>query len=182
VIEGISATLHEKHPREEEHSRRVSGLAVQLGKALHLEDSVLVNLQTAGLLHDIGKIALDYRMIEKSSGLTEEEYAEVKKHSEIGYRILMTSGSFGDITGMVLSHHERMDGKGYPRQLKAGEIMLEARILCICDAFDAMTSNRPYRQALSVQEAVDELRRGSGQQFDGSLVKVFIEEVIGLMA
>ena len=179
VIEGISATLHEKHPREEEHSKRVSALAVQLGKKLHLEDSVLVNLQTAGLLHDIGKIALDYRIIEKTSKLTEDEYNEIKKHSEVGYRILMTSGSFGDITGMVLSHHERMDGKGYPRQLKAEQISLEARILCICDAFDAMTSDRPYRQALSVPSAVNELLRESNHQFDGELVSVFIEEVIG---
>lgn len=178
VIEGISATLHEKHPGEEEHSKRVSHYALELGKALCLEDNVLVNLQTAGLLHDIGKIAIDYRIIEKNQKLTAEEYFEVKKHSEIGYRILMTSGSFAEIAEMVLSHHEKIDGTGYPRQLHNNQICIEAKILCICDAFDAMISDRPYRQSLSINEAVEELISGSGKQFDSHLVTLFIEKVI----
>jgi len=179
VIEGISATLHEKHPGEEDHSKRVSHYAIELGKALQLEDNILVNLQAASLLHDIGKIAIDYSIIEKEDELTEEEYVEVKKHSEIGYRILITSGSFSEIAEIVLSHHEKVDGTGYPRQLTRHQISIEARILCICDAFDAMTSYRPYRQSLSVDEAVEELIRGSGKQFDSDLVTVFIDKVIG---
>lgn len=179
VIEGISATLHEKHPGEEEHSKRVSDYALALGKALLLEDNVLVNLQTAGLLHDIGKIAIDYQIIEKTQKLTAAEYTEVQKHSEIGYRILMTSGSFAEIAEMVLSHHEKIDGSGYPRQLHNNQICIEAKILSICDAFDAMISNRPYRQPLSQNEAVAELIRGSGKQFDCHLVSVFVEKVIG---
>ncbi len=180
VIEGISATLHEKHPGEEDHAKRVSYFALELGKALQLESSVLANLQAASLLHDIGKIAIDYKLIEKETALTAEEYFEIKKHSEIGYRILCTSGSFSEIAEIVLSHHEKIDGTGYPRQLTKDQICLEARIICICDAFDAMTSPRPYRDSLSIEEAVDELIKESGKQFDAELVDVFVHRVITL--
>ncbi|WP_422484594.1 PAS domain S-box protein [Gudongella sp. DL1XJH-153] len=179
VILTMLSTLHEKHPREEEHSRRVSELSYELGKAIGLKDDRLNLLKTAGLLHDIGKIAIDYSIIEKPGALTEEEYLEVKKHPEIGYRILKSSIEYEDIAKTVLYHHEKIDGSGYPKGIKEREIPLESKIISIVDAYDAMISSRPYKiRQKTKEEAIRELERCSNTQFDLDLVKVFIEKVI----
>lgn len=174
VINSIMATLHEKHPREEEHSKRVSKYAIMLAKQIELDSDKIVNIQMAGILHDIGKLAIDYSILDKVSALTESDYDEIRKHPSIGFRILSSSGVFGDIAEIVLMHHERVDGQGYPRQLKNTEISIEAKILYVCDAYDAMTSDRPYRKSLTKEEAIDELIRGRGTQFDEKLVDAFL--------
>jgi HD-GYP domain-containing protein (c-di-GMP phosphodiesterase class II) len=132
-------------------------------------------LETAGMLHDIGKIALDYSILEKAGSLTKEEYDAVKKHPEVGYRILSSAGVYQEILEGVLYHHERYDGRGYPEGLKGEEIPLLARILTVCDAYDAMRSDRPYRKALTKNEAVKELESCSGTQFDPKITHFFIK-------
>lgn len=145
---------------------------------LQFDEALVVKMKTAGLLHDIGKIAIDYSILDKSCQLTEKEYQEIKKHSEIGFRILRDSAEFGDIADIILSHHERVDGKGYPRGLSNHQIRLESKMLAMCDAFDAMISERPYKEKSSIKDAVNELMVHADTQFDGKLVKVFVERVV----
>lgn len=175
AIYTIINTLHEKNKREEQHSKRVSELSYELGKALKLSDREINELKTIGLLHDVGKIAIDEKILNKEGRLTPEEYAEMQKHPEIGYRILSAVNEMSEIAEYVLAHHESFDGKGYPKGLKGEEIPYLARIITVADAFDAMTSDRTYRKAMTYEEAYDELRRVSGIQFDSTIVETFIE-------
>jgi len=131
-------------------------------------------------LHDIGKIAIDEAILNKPGKLTDEEWETIKRHPEIGFRIISTAPEYSEIARDILSHHERFDGKGYPRGLKGEEIPIRARIVSIADAYDAMISKRTYRDPLSKEDAVNEIKRCSGTQFDPELVKIFvniIEEV-----
>ncbi len=175
VIDGVIATLHEKHPREEEHSKRVSNYMVMLAESFDLSENEVTTFRTAGLLHDIGKIAIDYSLLEQQRALTDAEYHEVKKHPEIGYRILKSAGSFAEVIEIVLSHHEKLDGTGYPRGLRGEQISFGARCLCVCDAYDAMTARRPYREPLSHKEACEELQKCVTSQFDPVVVEKFLQ-------
>lgn len=178
VINTIVNTLHEKSPREEQHSKRVSEICQSIGIAMGLSEIEIGRLKIAGLLHDIGKIAIEENIFNKPGRLTEQEYNEVKRHPDIGYRILSSSPSMLELAECVLAHHERWDGKGYPKGLKGGEIPIASRIIAIADAFDAMTSYRPYREAMSEEQAIDEICKNSGTQFDPVLAKVFIDKVL----
>lgn len=178
TINTIITTLHEKNKREELHSRRVSELCEKMGKALRFSEDKVKELEMAGLLHDIGKIAVEEGILNKPGKLTEDEWEEIRKHSEVGYRILSTVNDLSEMAEYVLDHHERWDGKGYPRGLKGEEIPLEARIIAIADTYDAMVSERSYRSALSKEFAVEELIRNKGTQFSPELVTVFVENVI----
>jgi len=124
--------------------------------------------------HDLGKVGVPDHILFKEGKLTEEEYEEMKKHSEIGYRIAQTSPDFHQIADWILKHHEWWDGNGYPLGLKAGEIPLQCRMLAIADAFDAMMNDRPYRQAKTLEETIAELRRCAGTQFDPILIEHFL--------
>ena len=175
----ILSTLHEKHQREEKHSKRVSQLAYSLGKGLEIKGDKLDKLKTAGLLHDIGKIAIDYSIIEKEGSLSDKEYKEIKKHPEMGYRILNSSMEYQDIAKIVLYHHEKIDGSGYPKGIKGNEIPIESKIISIVDAYDAMTSSRPYRpKGMSSEKAAQIIKENLGTQFDFEIGSFFIEEVI----
>ncbi|WP_434304707.1 HD domain-containing phosphohydrolase [Clostridium botulinum] len=178
TIGAIINTLHEKNKREEEHSHRVSMLCQDMGHALGLTESETEELKTIGLLHDIGKIAIEENILNKREELTEDEWQEIKRHPEIGYRILNTVNDMLEIAEYVLYHHERWDGKGYPKGLKGEEIPLQSRIITIVDAYDAMTSQRSYRNALREEIAIEELKINSGTQFDPELVRIFIEKVL----
>ncbi|WP_182629288.1 HD domain-containing phosphohydrolase [Clostridium chromiireducens] len=178
TIDTIINTLNEKNKREEEHSVRVSELCELMGKNIGLPERKIQELENAGLLHDIGKIAIEESILNKPGMLTEDEYNEIKRHPEIGYRILSTVNEMSEIAKYVLSHHEMWNGKGYPKGIKGLDIPIESRIIAIVDAFDAMTSERSYRKALSEEFAIAELRRNSGIQFDPELVNVFIEKVL----
>jgi diguanylate cyclase (GGDEF)-like protein len=177
TIGAIINTLYEKNKREEEHSHRVSEYCNYLGKAMNLPDGEIQELKTAGLLHDIGKIAIDENILNKPGKLTEDEYEELKRHPEISYRILSSVNDMSEIADYVLSHHERWDGNGYPKGLKGEEIPMKSRIIAIADAYDAMTSERAYRGALSKEVAVGELIKHSGTQFDAEIVKIFVEHI-----
>lgn len=178
TVNTIINTLNEKNKREEQHSVRVSELCEKIGASLGLPERKIHELKTAGLLHDIGKIAIEENILNKVGKLTIDEYKEIKRHSEIGYRILSTVNELSEIAEYVLLHHEMWDGNGYPKGLKGEEIPIESRIIAIADAYDAMTSERSYRKALSSKFARDELQRNAGTQFDSELVNVFIEKVI----
>jgi diguanylate cyclase (GGDEF)-like protein len=178
TIGAIINTLYEKNKREEQHSHRVSEYCSYLGKAMKLPDGEIQELKTAGLLHDIGKIAIDENILNKPGKLSENEWEELKRHPEISYRILSSVNDMSEIADYVLSHHERWDGNGYPKGLKGTEIPMKSRIIGVVDAYDAMTSERSYRSALSKEVAMEELIKNSGTQFDAEIVKIFIEKVI----
>lgn len=177
VIDNIIEALNSKSNREEVHSRHVSKLCERMGEALGLEEYKIKELKAFGLLHDIGKIAISDKILNKPDKLTENEWIGMKAHAEIGYRILNTNNDMSEIAEYVLAHHERWDGKGYPKGLKGEEIPLPARICAIADAYDAMISVRSYKSSLTAEVALAELRNNAGTQFDPELVRVFINQV-----
>lgn len=178
-IKSIIKVYHEKNPREEEHSYRVSALCEEFGKVLGLSDDDINKLKAISHLHDIGKIAIDEAILNKTDKLTNEEWEIIKKHPEIGARIISTSDEYAVIADDILAHHERFDGKGYPFGISGKDIPLRARIISIIDAYDAMTSDRPYRKALSQDETIQELLRCSGSQFDPDLIETFVNKILG---
>jgi diguanylate cyclase (GGDEF)-like protein/PAS domain S-box-containing protein len=180
AIYTIINTLHEKNPREELHSQRVSALSARMGEVLGMSEKEINELRTIGLLHDIGKIAISESILNKDGKLDEDEWLEMKRHPEIGYRILSSVNDMSDFAEYVLAHHERLDGKGYPKGLSEGSIPLQSRIITIADAYDAMTSERTYRSKISDADAAVEIRRCSGTQFDAGLARVFVERVLCL--
>ena len=179
TISAIISTLHEKNKKEGQHSRRVSALCKSMGEALGLSEHKIKELKLVGLLHDIGKIAIDENILNKSGKLTDDEWKEIKRHPEIGYRILSTVNDTSKIAEYVLAHHERWDGKGYPKGLKGEGISLQARIIAITDSYDVMITGRDYKKAFSEEEAINEIKRCSGTQFDLEIARVFIEKVLG---
>ena len=136
---------------------------------------ILNLLKLISELHDIGKIAIDDSILNKPGKLNDKEWEVIKKHPEIGYRILSATPEYSKIAQDILSHHERYDGKGYPRGLKGDEIPVRAKIIAIADAFDAMISDRPYRKAMTSSEAIEEIKRNTGTQFDPTVAKIFID-------
>jgi len=178
VIDAVINALHEKNPREEQHSKRVSEICQNIGKALMLPEIEIGKLKVAGLLHDIGKLAIDDGILNKQSRLTEQEWNEIRKHPAIGYRIISSSREMLDLAECIRLHHERWDGSGYPNGLKAEAIPVAARIIALADSYDAMTSVRPYRKKMSEEEAAEEIRRNAGTQFDPEIAAVFLDKVL----
>ena len=174
-IKTILHTLYVKNPREELHSRRVSGYCQKIGEVLNLRQDEINILRNMANLHDIGKIAIDEAILNKTTPLTPEEWVEIKKHPEIGYRLLLSSNEYADIAQDILHHHERYDGTGYPQGLKGKQIPFFSRIIAIADAYDAMTSERPYRHTLKHEEAIEEIKANYGTQFDPEIAKKFID-------
>jgi diguanylate cyclase (GGDEF)-like protein/PAS domain S-box-containing protein len=170
TINTIMHALHEKSPREREHSNRVSDLCKEIGTMLNLSDKEITELGLIGLMHDIGKIGISEAILNKEKKLTQAEWTEIKRHPEISYRILSASVNMAYIAEYVLCHHERLDGSGYPNGISGDAITLQTRILAVADAFDAMTSGRPYKTALSREEAFNELDRCAGTQFDPAVI------------
>lgn len=178
TIDLIMNTLYEKNTREMLHSKRVGTICEKIATAMNFGKDTVNQIRIAGLMHDIGKIGIDENILNNSESLNEMERGEIERHSEIGYRILSSVNEFSEIADYVLEHHERWDGKGYPRGLKEEEISIQARIITVADAYEAMTTDRPYRKALSMEEAMDEIRKYSGSQFDAQVVDVLIENVL----
>ena len=178
TIKLITKTLYQKNRREQLHCERVSKLCELIGNALRLSPDSVRELKMAGLLHDIGKIGIDESILNKRGKLTETEWSDMKRHPEIGYHILRSVNEFAPIAKYVLHHHERVDGKGYPRQLRDEDIPMQSKIICIADAYDAMTSHRPYREDLSLSEVIEEFKINAGSQFDPVILKVFIDQIL----
>lgn len=177
AITTIMRTLYEKNPREERHSSRVSELCQAIGKELKLSRIDIQKLKVVGMLHDIGKIAIEESILNKPGSLTKEEFEEIKKHPDIGFRILSSSFEMKELANLTLFHHERWDGKGYPQGLKGEEIPVLSRIISVADSYDAMTSDRPYRRALTKEEAIDQILENLGSQFDPRIAKAFVENI-----
>lgn len=178
TLRTIINTLYESSPREEWHSQRVASYAKRLSKALGYDERYQKDVEAAGMLHDIGKIAVGTEILEKKEKLTSEDWHELRKHPEVGYRILQNVSTLGDITHTILSHHEWYDGSGYPQGLCGESIPELSRIISVADAYDAMISDRPYRLALSVETAKQELEKKMGTQFDPRIARVFLDEVL----
>ncbi|PLY02361.1 MAG: hypothetical protein C0624_08790 [Desulfuromonas sp.] len=156
------------------HSERVTRYAMAIAEEMSLSAGALRELEQAAILHDIGKIGIDINLLHKKDKLDKEDVYTLQKHPEIGQRILEPIHFLCSISDIVAQHHERFDGAGYPGGLEGNQILLEARILAVADTFDAMTSNRPYRTARLREEAITEIRRMSGSQFDPSVVSAFL--------
>jgi diguanylate cyclase (GGDEF)-like protein len=170
--------LHEREPELERHLDGVAKLASVFGRQINLDAEEVDVLGRAAELHDVGKIAIPDEILHKSGELTEAEWDLMRKHPKIGERVLEAAPALGPVAKLVRSTHERWDGKGYPDQLAGREIPLGARAILICDAYNAMTEGRPYRAPMTSEEAVEELQRGAGTQFDPELVKTFAEKVV----
>lgn len=157
------------------HTWRVCRFAQALARELKWDESKLYQIEIGGLLHDIGKIGVDDSILRKPSPLTDDEYKRMKDHPELGAKILSNIDFLKPFIPYILFHQERYDGKGYPMQLKGKEIPAEGRLLAIADAFDAMTSDRPYRTGLSPLQAIEEIKSQAGKQFDPDMAEVFIK-------
>lgn len=135
-------------------------------------------IKLAGLRHDIGEIAIDDCILNKTDKLDDTEWAEIKRHPEIGYHILRSVNELAEIAKFVLEHHERWDGKGYPKGLKEEDISVQGRIIAVADAYSTMTSDKSFRKSLTPEEAINEIKRCAGIQFDKNIAKIFVEKVL----
>ena len=177
IISSIQAAMLEKSHETEAHSERLIRLVTMMGTRMALSQTDLDHLVLLATLHDIGKIGISEQILKKPGRLDDHEWQEMKKHPEIGARIALSTVSFAPIADYILSHHERWDGKGYPQGLAGSEIPLLSRILAVADAYDAMTQDRIYRKAMPHQDAIEEIRKNAGAQFDPQIALLFCDTV-----
>nr|WP_026885937.1 HD-GYP domain-containing protein [Clostridium beijerinckii] len=175
VVRSMVATLEAKDFYTYGHSTRVADMAYNLGKVLGMTEEELELIHIAGDLHDIGKIGVPDSVLNKPDSLEVDEWELMKKHSYIGYNILSKASTFEDISRIVLHHHERWDGKGYPKGLKEEEIPLASRILAVCDSIDAMKSDRPYRKSISDELCRDEIKKNEGIMYDSKIAECMLK-------
>lgn len=175
TLEALTTSIDAKDPYTCGHSERVAYLASHLASQIGLAKEVCERIHIAGLVHDVGKIGVPEAVLCKPGRLTDDEFALIKKHPEIGHQILHDIKLMDDVLPGVLYHHERYDGRGYPHQKKGEDIPLMARIIGLVDAFDAMSSNRTYRTAMNREKVLDEIRKGAGSQFDPALAEAFLK-------
>ena len=175
TLEALTASIDAKDTYTLGHSQRVAHLTQLLAEAVGLDEQVVTRMHVAGLVHDIGKIGVPEVVLTKPGKLTEEEFDWIRKHPEIGYRILKDIPRLRDILPGVLYHHERFDGQGYPEGIAGDDIPMVARLISLADAFDAMSSTRTYRATLSRPEVLQEILDCAGTQFDPELAPVFVK-------
>ena len=175
IIETILERLFEENPNERDHAKSVGELSAAIGRALKFSGARIEKLRTLGEIHDIGKIVIKKDILSKGGKLTEDEWEEIKRHPEAGYIILSSSSKHIPFADDVLYHHERYDGKGYPKGLKGDKIPLNSRILALATAYDIMIWDRHNRRQMSRDEVMKEILKESGKQFDPKLVKAFVK-------
>jgi diguanylate cyclase (GGDEF)-like protein/PAS domain S-box-containing protein len=178
VINALSSTLSAKSEETEDHTKRLQANCARIGEIIGISAQELDELKLFSILHDIGKVGIKDDILKKPAALTDTEMLEMQKHVEIGYHIARNNIDLAPIAEYILSHHERWDGKGYPRNLVGEEIPLPARILSVVDAYDAMTHDRIYRKAIPEEAAVREIIVNAGTQFDPHIARVFVEQVL----
>ena len=174
VVQVLSTALDIRDNMTHRHARRVSRMAAAVAKEMGLDQQRVLEIEYAAALHDIGKIGVTDSILRKAASLDEAEWKEIRRHSELGYEILKGIDFLRGAAEIVWAHHERYDGNGYPRGLAGEEMPLGARVFGVVDAYDAMTSRRPYRQAMSREQAAIEIARNSGTQFDPHVVEAFL--------
>jgi len=177
TVRVLAEAIEVKDPFLRGHSEEVSGYVARVADELGIEPKRREELVFGSLLHDVGKLGISERILLKPGPLTAEEFAVIQLHPRIGYRLIQNVALLRSVAPAILHHHERYDGDGYPAGLKGEQIPLEARIICVADAFSAMTSERPYQRRKSLDEACEELERSAGTQFDPRIVRLFVEEV-----
>lgn len=175
MLSMLSRAIEARDPYTRGHSTRVTDLAEAVARRLGWGEERIASLRVGGPLHDIGKLAVSEHVLRKEGRLDDHELAEIREHPKIGAKLLMRVTALREAIPYVLYHHERWDGTGYPSGKAGKEIPVEARVLAIADAFDAMTSDRPYRSALTREEALAEVERCAGTQFDPEIARVFLE-------
>jgi len=175
TLRALASVIDERDKYTYSHSSNVAEYAKKIAEYMNLPPDDIYEIEIAGQVHDLGKIGTEDRILFKPTKLNDEEYEHIKKHPVIAYRLLSNLKPYKNGAVYVLHHHERFDGSGYPAGLTGSDIPLGARILAVADSYDAMTTNRPYRKALSQSAAVDELRRCSGTQFDPKVIDAFID-------
>lgn len=176
----MAASIDVRDPYTSGHSQRVAHWGREIAIAMGLPKEKVEEVYFGGILHDIGKIGIEDEILNKDGKLTPEEFNKIKQHTVIGYEIVKQAGVFQELLPAIRSHHERIDGKGYPDGLKGEEIPLVARILAISDAFDAMVSDRPYRSGMPVAAALEQIEDGAGKQFDEKLATEFVKLIRSL--
>ena len=174
TLEVIAQIIDMKHPFTAGHSTRVARYAMAIALAMKLEHDEVTRIRWAGLIHDIGKLTVSRKILDKPTKLTKDEFMRIKQHPGVTHKMLDMIPTLREIAPIAAGHHEYFNGSGYPLGLKAKEAIIGARILTVCDAFDAMTSNRPYRKPYTPQQACQQIRKLSGIQFDPEIVKVAI--------
>jgi putative nucleotidyltransferase with HDIG domain len=175
ILSTLSRAIEARDPYTRGHSARVTTIAEAIARRLGWDEQRLELLHVGGRLHDVGKLGVSEEVLAKPGRLDEGELAQIREHPKLGARILMRVAAFRSALPYVLYHHERWDGRGYPTGRAGEEIPLEARVLAVADAFDAMTSNRSYRPALDREEALAEVARCAGTQFDPEIARIFLE-------
>lgn len=178
----IFETLQAKYQEERIHSQRVSSFCKMMGELLKLPDDDIKELELAGLMHDIGKITIPDHILDKPGKLNEEEWEIMRNHTINGYNILRSADKYSKLAEYALTHHERFDGTGYPNGLKGHNIPLFSRIISLCDSFEAITANRPYREGVPAAEAIKEIQRCTGTQFDPELAELFVTHIESYLA
>lgn len=176
TLEALGGALDAKDAETEGHCQRVTAFTITMAKAMNVDKAMLRHIARGAFLHDIGKMGIPDSILRKPGPLTAEERTIMRKHCEIGYSVLERIPFLKEAADIVLSHQECFDGSGYPRGLKGEEIPLGARIFAVADTLDAMISDRPYRKALPISAARDEIKRFSGRQFDPRVVEVFMSQ------
>jgi len=174
TLEALGAAIDLRDSETAGHSRRVAMYSTKIAKELDVAEHELKTIIRGAWLHDIGKLATPDAILLKPGALTQEEWRIMQRHAEIGYDLVKRIPFLAQAAEIILSHHERWDGSGYPRGLKARDIPLGARVFAVADTVDAMTSDRPYRSALSFEETEEEIRRGSGSRYDSQVANVFL--------
>jgi len=173
TLEALARTIDAKSPWTAGHSTRVAEVALAVARAMHFDAPSLERVRRGALLHDIGKIGISAEILDSPAPLTDEQMAIVREHPGLGARILEPLPHCADILPMVLQHHERFDGGGYPAGLAGTGIALDARVLAVADVYDAITSDRPYRRGLPPRDAAVRISEGAGTQFDPDVVEAF---------
>jgi len=179
TVECLAAALDARDQYTRGHSSRVADMVVSMARGLKLTAAELETIHIAAHLHDIGKIAIPDAILFKTGLLTAEERVVIEQHPVIGSKILCSSRHLHDVAQLVLHHHERWDGQGYPGKLRGNAIPLGSRIIAVCDAVEAMLSDRPYRQALTVEQCREQLVAGKDGQFDAMLVRIALDVLFG---
>lgn len=175
VINAISSTVEMREPCSKDHQKRVSKLAGTIANEMGFTQDAIKNLVIAGLIHDIGKISIPAEILNKPAQLSEMEFSLVRTHALAGYNIVKTSGLSYPVSEVVLQHHERLNGSGYPTGLKGVEILLESRILAVADVVEAIVSNRPYRLALGINAGLTEIKNNKGIFYDADVVNICLK-------